>query len=108
MIEGSEAASLVGKRLIKGIIAALFLGIAYLLFLLIAIALGGHYLAENQDGILANWLGAATIAAVIHFLLGLIFLAKTRKANNKPLFEYTRSEWEKDQKWMQKQSSNKK
>ena len=105
-IEGREAVSLVGKRLISGIIAGCFIGLGYLLILVTAIALGGHYLAQNQEGMLANWMGASLIAAVIHLFLGLIFLSKARQKNKAPLFEYTRAEWEKDQQWIQNQSKN--
>ncbi|MEN8694870.1 MAG: phage holin family protein [Akkermansiaceae bacterium] len=105
-IEGAEAAEVVRKRLIKGIIAAFFLGISYLVILIAGIALGGIYLSEKTEGPLASWIGIALAAGVLHLLIGLILLGKTRKKNTTPFFEYTRSEWEKDQQWIQQKNKS--
>lgn len=107
-IEGSEAAQIIRKRLIKAVIAAAFLGISYLTILIAGIALGGSLLAKQAQGPLANWTGIALAVGVLHLLIGLIFLGKARKKSAAPLFEYTRSEWEKDQQWIQQQNRNEK
>lgn len=105
-IEGGEAAVVIRKRLVKAVVAAVFLGLAYLLFLIVTITLGGHFLSKQSEALLANWTGVSLIMGAIHLLIGLILLLKVRKAPKAPLFEFTRSEWAKDQKWIQEQTKN--
>ncbi|MDB4436119.1 phage holin family protein [Akkermansiaceae bacterium] len=100
-IESAEAAIVIRKRLVKGVIAAVFLGLAYLLLLVVTITIGGHFLSLQSEGLLANWTGIALILGALHLLIGLIFLSRARSASKKPLFEFTRSEWVKDQQWIQ-------
>ncbi|MGC6580742.1 MAG: phage holin family protein [Akkermansiaceae bacterium] len=103
-IEGGEAAEIIRKRFLKTIIALGFLATSYLILLITGIAMGGAFLAEKADGALANWTGVALVVAILHLFIGLILLGKSRKKNTTPLFEYTRSEWEKDQQWIQQQN----
>lgn len=103
-LEGSEAAALIRERLVKTIIAGAFIGIAYLTMLIAGIAIGGAFLATQADGLLANWTGVALATGILHLLIGLIFLKKSRKKNAPAFFEYSRAEWEKDQQWIQQQN----
>lgn len=105
-IEGAEATVKIKARLIKGMVALVFLGLGYLLLLIVTINLGGHVLSQQSEGLLANWTGVTLIMGAVHLMIGLIFLSKTRKASKTPLFEFTRSEWNKDQKWIQEQTKN--
>ncbi|MGJ8694749.1 MAG: phage holin family protein [Verrucomicrobiaceae bacterium] len=104
-IEGREAGGILAKRLVRLLLAAFFLCIFYLLLLGSVVALLGHLLSSNYQGVLAGWIGAAMITAVFHFIIGLIFWNKFRREQGRQLFQFTRAEWQKDQQWIN-QSQN--
>lgn len=105
-IEGEEATSIISKRLVSKMIAAFSLGIAYLSILIAGIALGGTHIAQIVEHPLANWMGLTFATGSIHLAIGLLFRVKARAKNTLPLFEYTRSEWEKDKQWIQQQNKS--
>ncbi len=104
-IEGKEAAGLLSKRLARFAIGILFLIFAYFLILAGGVHFLGIFMSEKLTGPFAGWAGAALIISVLHLILAIIFISKARSRSERPLFELTRSEWQKDQQWLSQKSN---
>lgn len=102
-LEGKEAGARLGSRLIFLLVGLSFAGLAYLFLLAGGIAFLGHYLASLGQGHFFGWAGACLVIGTLHLAIALILLLKARKPIKEPLFPYTRSEWQKDQQWIQSQ-----
>lgn len=106
LLECREARALVGKNIIFLFVAAFCVLVTYFLVLLVLAQLLGHMLAQWSQGPLSNWFGGAAILAIIHFVVAVTLFVITRKTKKHPLFEHTKSEWEKDRQWLHTTNKN--
>ncbi len=102
-IETKEAAGLYGRTLGLAIAGAILLVVAYLLILAGVIGILGLLISGSGTSI-ANWIGASWILAVVHLMIGLLLIRKSKSAGaGANVFEYTRGELKKDQQWLTKE-----
>lgn len=105
-IEAKEAAGIYGKKLGLVIAGAVLLLVGYLILTAGLVGIIGTALA-GKSFTLANWTGACLIVAGVHLLTGVLLLRKGRKNDpGSPAFEYTRSEFKKDQEWLANQKKS--
>jgi uncharacterized membrane protein YqjE len=106
-IESREAGRIAGRKGILAAILAAALFFAYSLLLVAAVSLAGHWLALllpdswSQFG----WQAAAVTAALLHLGVAAACYRTLRKPSQQPLFEVTRSEFEKDRQWLNDQQT---
>lgn len=100
-IEAKEAVGILGKKAGLAGLAALFLIFGYLLLLLFAVGVIGQGLNPHISIDLKSWVGGALILAVCHLLAGIFLLILRKRTRFRTeLFEVTRAEFKKDQKWL--------
>jgi uncharacterized membrane protein YqjE len=98
-IEAKEAAEVYGRKFYFTVIGAIFLTIGYSLFLVGIIGLLGFFL-DGSSLSFENWAGVTLGIALLHFFIGAVLIKKSKKLRrDKPIFEYTRDEFKKDQQW---------
>ncbi|MGE9266942.1 MAG: phage holin family protein [Verrucomicrobiales bacterium] len=100
LIESKEAASLLGRRA-AFLLIALFCALAgYVLLVATAILLLGRWFASLGEHALAGAGGAALLIAILHLLAAAGLFIACRKKPSPQLYEFTKSEWEKDRQWL--------
>jgi uncharacterized membrane protein YqjE len=99
MIEAKEAAEVYGRRFYFYVIGAVSFTIGYSSFLVGVIGLIGFFL-DGSSFSLKNWAGVTLGVALLHLIIGAVLIKKSKKVSkDAPIFEYTRNELKKDQKW---------
>ena len=99
MIEAKEAAEVYGRKFHFTVIGTVSLTIGYSLFLVGVIGLLGFSL-DGSSVSLKNWTGVALGIAILHLIIGTVFIKKSKKfSKGRPIFEYTRNELKRDQQW---------
>ncbi|MDB4353853.1 phage holin family protein [Akkermansiaceae bacterium] len=100
-IEAKEAGIILKKRIISLLVAAVGIFVAYILLLGALIYFLGEFLRNQlSNSPLGGWPGSLLLMGALHLIIGVIFLLKARKRPNTPLFDFTKSEWKKDQQWL--------
>jgi hypothetical protein len=88
-----------GVRFYFYVIGAVSFTIGYSLFLVGVIGLIGFFL-DGSSFSLKNWAGVTLGIALPHLIIGAVLIKKSKKVSkDAPIFEYTRNELKKDQKW---------
>lgn len=99
-IEAKEAAQIYSKKLSYLLIGCGLALFGYITLISSLIGIIGN-LFSGADFTLANWAGAALLIALVHIILGTIFILKGRAlGSGKSLFEYTRSELQTEKTWL--------
>lgn len=101
-IESREAARFAARQGTLGMVLAVACLIAYLLLLVAAISLVGHWLTMILPGEWSQfgWQTAAAAAALLHLGLAAACYRALHRHSDQPLFEITRSEFQKDRQWL--------
>ena len=106
-IEAREAAAILGRKSGLGGAALFLLFFGYLLLAGAATGILGQLLNPDVPLQLRGWIGGALILAFIHIVGGILILLKLKRTGrNMELFEVTRSEFRKDQEWLNKDEEN--
>lgn len=108
-IETREAAQVLGRKavLAAGLAAAAFF--AYALILVGVVSLLGRCLAALWPAAFegTGWQIVAIVAGCAHLAAAALFVVMIRRGADPPFFEYTRSEFRKDNEWLQRNQSSK-
>ncbi|NNC89659.1 MAG: phage holin family protein [Akkermansiaceae bacterium] len=109
-LESKEAAGVVARQGVLGVLLALAAFFAYVLILAAAVSLLGQWLASAWPDAFATvgWEVAALGFGLLHVLAAAAFFLLLRRKPDPPLFEYTRSEFQKDREWLHERQSSKK
>ena len=104
-IESAEASQFAKQQALHGIILAVAALFGYSLLLVAVIAIFGAVIAPLLPSPLNDfgWHIIAIAAGSLHFLLAFRMLRKLRRPPGAPLFEVTRSEFQKDRQWIKDQ-----
>ena len=106
-IESREAARLAVRKAIVGGAVASFTFFAYGLVLCAAVSLAGRWLESSFPRVFdkIGWECAALIIGLLHVVAGIVFLTALRRKSDRPLFEITRREFQKDRQWLIEQQT---
>ena len=111
-IESREAARVAGRKGTLAFLLACAVFFGYALLLTAAVALVGHWLGTILPGAWSQfgWQTAAVLAGLLHLGAAALCYRALRQPPSEPLFEVTRSEFQKDRQWLndQQNSSEKK
>jgi hypothetical protein len=103
-LETKEASGILSRRLVFILAALGACLLAYLLLLATAAWICNHLLASSAIG---AWSVPLTtfLFASFHLAAALLFGAQAKGKFGPPLFEFTRSEWQKDRAWLHQKTS---
>ena len=106
-IESREAGQVAARKGVLGAILAAAVFLAYGLLLAAAVSLAGYWLGGILPGEWSQfgWQTAALAAAVLHLVIAAACFRALRKQPDQPLFEVTRSEFQKDRQWLNDQQT---
>lgn len=108
-IETGEAASFLARKAACAIAAAILSGIAYAVVGIALVSLLGRWLEASWPDTFAGlgWQLVALAAGVMHLLAALVLFRRLKGKPARPLFEFTRSEIQKDRQWLTDNTSSK-
>ncbi len=101
-IESKEASQVLGERAGKAIAAAILLIFAWGCLLAMLILIGERLTSSFPGGLQRIGGGAivALILSILHALVAIPFVKAVKQKLTQPLFQYTKSELQKDREWI--------
>ncbi len=106
-IESREAGRFVVRQGILAAALAVVALFAYALILVALVAVLGQWLSSTWPATFASgWPTAALTLGVLHVIVAGVLIALLRRKNPARLFDYTRSEFQKDREWLQHDPSS--
>jgi uncharacterized membrane protein YqjE len=107
-IEAREAGNVVARKGVLGLVVAALLFFSYALLLSATVSLLGRWLETTWPDTLSGigWQLVALSVGVPHLLVALTLFKKLKRKPDQPLFEYTRTEFQKDRKWLKKRKTS--
>lgn len=107
-IEAREATRVAGRKGTLAFLLATAVFFGYALLLVAAVALVGQWLGGILPGSWSHfgWQTAAVLAGLLHLAMAALCYRALRQSPREPLFEVTRSEFQKDRQWLDDQQTN--